>query len=225
MLDHSVDLFGADKAGLWTVEDGNHPFLLVAQRGLGSAFLATVAEVQRGSPAAGWRAVAERRTMVLQGPWTTDIPAELVARYDEEGFRTICLVPVAYLDEPLGLLVLYHTRPHEWAAAELELLESFADQVAVALQNARLYASVRSFAARLDAIQDLAARLNRIHDADARSARRSSPRSAGSSRPTPPASTASTAPPGCASRSPSGAPSWASPIPPPSSCGCPSARA
>ena len=164
VLDHSVDLFGADKAGLWTVEDGNHPFLLVAQRGLGSAFLATVAEVQRGSPAAGWRAVADRRTMVLQGPWTTDIPAELVARYDEEGFRTICLVPVAYLGEPLGLLVLYHTRPHEWVTAELELLESFADQVAVALQNARLYASVRSFAARLDAIQDLAARLNRIHD-------------------------------------------------------------
>ena len=43
-------------------------------------------------------------------------------------------------------------------------MESFADQAAVALQNARLYASVRAFAARLDAIQDLAARLNRLHD-------------------------------------------------------------
>ncbi len=164
VLDHSVALFGADKAGLWTVEDGDHPFRLAAHRGLGPAFLAATAEVERGSPAAGWRAVASRRTIVLQHPWSADTPVELAARYDEEGFRTICLVPVAYLDEPLGLLVLHHTRPHDWAAAELDLVASFADEVAMALQNARLYASVRDFAARLDAISDLAARLNRLHD-------------------------------------------------------------
>jgi diguanylate cyclase (GGDEF)-like protein/PAS domain S-box-containing protein len=71
---------------------------------------------------------------------------------------------VAYLDEALGLLALHHTRRHEWPSADLDLVASFADQVAVALQNARLYASVRAFAARLDAISDLAARLNRLHD-------------------------------------------------------------
>ncbi|MFH0750578.1 MAG: EAL domain-containing protein, partial [Chloroflexota bacterium] len=164
VLDQSVALFGADKAGLWTVEDGEHPFRLAAHRGLGSAFLAVVTEIERGSTAAGWRAVANRRTIILEHPWSGDTPAELAAGYDEEGLRTICLVPVAYLDEPLGLLGLHHTRPHDWSAAELGLVASFADQVAMALQNARLYASVRDFAARLDAIQDLAARLNSLHD-------------------------------------------------------------
>jgi diguanylate cyclase (GGDEF)-like protein len=164
VLDHSIALFGADKAGLWTVGDGDHPFRLAAHRGLGPTFLAAIAEVERGSHAAGWRAVAYRRTIVLAHPWATGTPVELVACYDDEGFRTICLVPIAYLDEPLGLLALYHARPYDWATAELDLVESFADQAAVALQNARLYASVRAFAARLDAIQDLAARLNRLHD-------------------------------------------------------------
>ena len=164
VLDHSVALFEADKAGLWTVEDGDHPFRFAAHRGLGPTFLAAIAEVERGSHAAGWRAVTERRTIVLTHPWGAGTPSELVANYDEEGFRTICLVPVAYLDEPLGILALYHTRPYDWTANELDLVESFADQVAVALQNARLYASVRAFAARLDAISDLAARLNRLHD-------------------------------------------------------------
>jgi diguanylate cyclase (GGDEF)-like protein/PAS domain S-box-containing protein len=164
VLDHSVSLFEADKAGLWTVEDGDHPFRLAAHRGLGPTFLAAIAEVERGSHAAGWRAVTERRTIVLTHPWATGTPSELVANYEEEGFRTVCLVPVAYLDEPLGLLALYHTRSYDWTAAELDLVESFADQAAVALQNARLYASVRAFAARLDAISDLAARLNRLHD-------------------------------------------------------------
>ncbi len=164
VLDHSVSLFEADKAGLWTVEDGDNPFRLAAHRGLGPTFLAAVAGIRRGSRAAGWRAVTERRTIVLAHPWSTVSPTELVDGYDDEGFRTICLVPVAYLDEPLGLLALYHTRPYDWTVAELDLVESFADQAAVALQNARLYASVRAFAARLDAISDLAARLNRLHD-------------------------------------------------------------
>ncbi len=111
VLDHSVSLFEADKAGLWTVEDGDNPFRLAAHRGLGPTFLAAVAGIRRGSRAAGWRAVTERRTIVLAHPWSTVSPTELVDGYDDEGFRTICLVPVAYLDEPLGLLALYHTRP------------------------------------------------------------------------------------------------------------------
>ncbi len=164
VLDHSVALFAADKAGLWTVEDGDHPFRLAAHRGLGPPFLAGVADVERGSTSAGWRAVASRRTIVLQHPWSNDVRAEQAARYDAEGFRTICLVPVAYLDEPLGLLALHHTRRHDWPTEELDLVASVADEVAMALQNARLYASVRDFAARLDAIQDLAGRLNRLHD-------------------------------------------------------------
>ncbi len=165
LLDHSMALFGADKAGLWTVDEGDHPFRLAANRGLGAAFLAAVADVVRDGPAAGWRAVAERRTVVFERPWDDLAAPELVPRYDEEGFGTICLVPVVYLDEPLGLLGLYHATAHRWPAAELDLVESFGEQVAAALQNARLYASVRDFAARLDAIQDLAARLNRLHDA------------------------------------------------------------
>ena len=164
VLDHSVSLFEADKAGLWTVEDGDHPFRLAAHRELGAKLLTAIADVERASHSAGWRAVLERRTIVLTHPWAVGTPGELVASYEEEAFRTICLVPVAYLDEPLGLLALYHTRPYDWTAAELDLIESFADQAAVALQNARLYASVRAFAARLDAISDLAARLNRLHD-------------------------------------------------------------
>jgi diguanylate cyclase (GGDEF)-like protein len=44
------------------------------------------------------------------------------------------------------------------------LVQAFADQAAVAIQNARLYRSVADQAARIRSIQDLSARLNRLTD-------------------------------------------------------------
>jgi diguanylate cyclase (GGDEF)-like protein/PAS domain S-box-containing protein len=164
VLDHSMALFDADGAGLWTLADGDRPFQLAAHRGLSSGFLSTVAAVDGSAPTAGLQAIERRRTVVLEAPWDDSTSPELAARYREADYRTICLVPVVFLDEPLGILALYHAAPHPWPATELDLVESFADQMGVAIQNARLYASVRAFAARLDAIQDLAARLNRLHD-------------------------------------------------------------
>jgi diguanylate cyclase (GGDEF)-like protein/PAS domain S-box-containing protein len=164
LLDHSVALFGADKAGLWTIEPGDHPFRLAAHRGLGDAFLQVVARIEPGSRAAGIRAIEERRSLVLDRPTRQGTTAELRRAYRAEGFRSICFVPIVFLDEPLGLLVLYHLTPRAWPPEDLVLVEGFAAQVAVALQNARLYSSVQSFAARLGSVKDLAGQLNRIHD-------------------------------------------------------------
>ncbi len=164
VLDHSLALFGADRAGLWILEEGDQPFRLAAHRGLDDGLLEAVAAVRRDSSAAGWRAVLQRRTLVVRPPWGEWTSPELAVLYECQGFHTICVVPLISGDEPLGILALYHLADRPWPGGELDLVESFADQVAIALQNARLYASVHGFAARLDAIQDLAAHLNRLHD-------------------------------------------------------------
>jgi diguanylate cyclase (GGDEF)-like protein len=84
--------------------------------------------------------------------------------YVAEGIVTACLVPLVAGDRPLGLLGLYHRRDHAWPDGEVALLQAFADQAAVAIQNARLYRSVEMQAARIRSIQDLSARLNRLTD-------------------------------------------------------------
>ncbi len=161
---HAMALFAADKAGLWTWEEGDRPFRLAAQRGLGPKLLAAIADKDPRAPSAGRRAIEQRRTIVLRAPWTRASDPAMVPHYRREGIRTLCLVPLVFVDEPLAILGLYHRADRPWPDAELDLVESFADQMAVALQSASLYGSVRDFAARLDAIQDLAARLNRLHD-------------------------------------------------------------
>ena len=81
--------------------------------------------------------------------------------YLRHGIRSVCFAPMIFRDEPLGLLVLYQDAVHVWTAEETTLARGFADQMATAVGNARLNDSVRSLAARLEAVQDLAIRLNR----------------------------------------------------------------
>ena len=64
------------------------------------------------------------------------------------------------------MLVLYHDVIRDWTPAQQDLARSFADQMAAAIGNTRLYDSVQSLAARLRAIHDFAIRLNRIRGLD-----------------------------------------------------------
>jgi len=170
VLRHSMDLFGAERAGLWTVEDGERPFHLAAERGLSPAFIEAVVGVtrgsssvrQRGAGAVALRAVAQGRAQVIERRPAPSRAGGPGARQINSGVE--CYVPVVVLDETLGLLVLSRAGPRAWSADELERLGTFAGQMAGTIQNARLYGRVQSFAARLEAIKDLAGNLNRIHE-------------------------------------------------------------
>ena len=163
VLDSSQELFGADVAGLWLLEPGTHPFRLAAHRDLDPDLIDAVGQVTEDAPVLGLQAIRERRPIVLDRPETAPNFAEMYVRL---GFRTVNFVPLLFRDEPVGLLVLYHLRPWPWTPDELELCTTFANQMATAVANARLYASVRDNAARLRAIQDLSARLNRMQDVE-----------------------------------------------------------
>ena len=111
----------------------------------------------------GLRAMRERRPIVIADPAAAPRFGPV---YERLGFRTVNFVPLLFRDEHVGLLVLYHRTPYDWSPDELELCTSFANQMATAFANARLFATVREGAARLRAIQELSSRLNRIQDVE-----------------------------------------------------------
>jgi len=170
VLRHAMDLFGAERAGLWTVEEGERPFRLAAQRGLSQPFVEAVTGAprgamslpRRGAGAVALRAVRERRAQVIEGRPALPRAGRPRSRQGDTG--TDCYVPIVVLDEPLGLLVLSNATPRAWSPDDLDLAVAFAGQMAVAIQNGRLYGRVQAFAARLEAIKDLAGNLNRIHE-------------------------------------------------------------
>jgi signal transduction histidine kinase len=60
----------------------------------------------------------------------------------EAGFRAALIVPLLSSDGPLGTLVLQRRKPGEFPEAIVSLMQSFADQSAIALENARLFEEI-----------------------------------------------------------------------------------
>ncbi len=164
VVDLTRSLFDADKAGLWLTSAGERPFEVAAHHGLSQDFLDRVAALRPDDETIGLRAIRQRRPYATQRADSDPDVGLLRETYAAEGIRTACLVPLVGADETLGILGLYHGHERTWPEEEVALVQAFADQAAVAIQNARLYRSLADQAARMRSIQDLSARLNRLTD-------------------------------------------------------------
>jgi GAF domain-containing protein len=61
---------------------------------------------------------------------------ELQAR---NGFRTVLAVPMLRDGQSIGVIALLRNQVRPFAPAEIGLLQTFADQAVIAIQNARLF--------------------------------------------------------------------------------------
>ena len=166
IVERTRTLFAAERAGIWLFDGSPHPIPLVT-RNLSAAFLSRSAELTPTSRAAGVRALNQRRTIWMRHADVDPEVGEMREAYAAEGIKTVCLVPLVSEGRGFGVIGLYHARDRVWPEEELALAQAFADQAAVAIQNARLYRSVADGAARIRSINDLAARLNRLTDVQA----------------------------------------------------------
>jgi diguanylate cyclase (GGDEF)-like protein len=101
----------------------------------------------------------------LEDP-SNPLAEEIRALVEKEGVAGLAGVPCRIPGETMGMLCVAHKRPHGWTVRELGLATGFAGQLATALENSRLFASVRSMANRLSAIHELSLRLAQLSDAD-----------------------------------------------------------
>ncbi len=85
------------------------------------------------------RAVVQR--VPLQSSNILEDPRYVATGFSEvEGFRSLLCVPLLAAGRPLGAIAVFRQDQHEFTPAEVDLLARFADQAALALENARLYA-------------------------------------------------------------------------------------
>jgi diguanylate cyclase (GGDEF)-like protein/excisionase family DNA binding protein len=163
ILERTRTLFSADRAGLWQFDDTRHPVAL-ATRGLSPAFLARTAALTTESRTISVRALRDGRPHWSRNAHLDSAIGEMREAYAAEGIRTVCIVPLRSGGTSIGVLGLYQDSDRTWPDEEIALVQAFADQAAIAIQNARLYRSVAQQAARMQSIQDLSARLNRLTD-------------------------------------------------------------
>ncbi|HUF93672.1 MAG TPA: GAF domain-containing protein, partial [Candidatus Limnocylindria bacterium] len=113
----------------------------------------TVTELRFGEGAVGWVAAHRRAAnipdLVADGRFTN--PRWARAR----GLTGLFAAPIIHQDSLLGVLMLLGPRPFDFGADDLGLLQSFSEQAAAAIRNARLYEEARAYAERLRALEEV----------------------------------------------------------------------
>lgn len=99
-------------------------------------------------------AVAQRRSLALADV-RTDPRFVNRAWAQSEGLVSALIVPLIEQERVHGMLAVFTRAPHEFTPEEIELLETFGGQAAIALQNARLYAEATMRARRMRRVAEL----------------------------------------------------------------------
>lgn len=76
----------------------------------------------------------------------TELPADSPWRLVTEavGCRSLAVWPLSYKGRLLAVVTCHCRDPRVWAAAEIETMQAFASEAAIAMENARLYASLQA---------------------------------------------------------------------------------
>jgi signal transduction histidine kinase len=82
--------------------------------------------------------------MPIQIPDIQDDPSATIDIIIRAGFRALLIVPLLSTDRIVGALVVRRKQPGEFPKSTIELLQTFAAQSVLAIQNARLFESVES---------------------------------------------------------------------------------
>jgi transcriptional regulator with GAF, ATPase, and Fis domain len=143
------ELMEADGAGLRFIEGDEMP--VAARVGVAETVLNSNS-IKIGESLLG-RVVAEDRVIAVADVERdmADFPSHQM-RAQAAGVRSLLAVPLRSFEGTVGAMVVYFTARREFSQEEISLLSAFADQAALAFQNARLFAETRRQKTELEQI-------------------------------------------------------------------------
>ncbi|MBI2863818.1 MAG: GAF domain-containing protein [Chloroflexi bacterium] len=137
IVTQAVALSGADMAAILQLEEDRQEAKTVAAFGLDSLQLARWQDRIRDSRVGD--SVFMARPVVISD-LLADPGADAISSLAEgEGYRSGFSVPLSAKGKTLGALQVFTRNRHEFSFDEVQMLSSFADEAAIALDNARLY--------------------------------------------------------------------------------------
>jgi class 3 adenylate cyclase/putative methionine-R-sulfoxide reductase with GAF domain len=98
----------------------------------------------------GSRAIREKRPVHVPDAWLlSDDMARVREQAAATGWRTMLLAPLLRQGSPIGIFALRRTEARPFTEAQISLLETFADQAVIAIENARLFGELQNRTAEL----------------------------------------------------------------------------
>jgi signal transduction histidine kinase/putative methionine-R-sulfoxide reductase with GAF domain len=139
IVDRALELSGADASLIFYFRRGTGRFELGETTGLDEQTIERYRRLDIGETETGLGEAIAGRQPVQASDITkrTSNPFRTAAL--EAGMRAALVVPLLSVEGPLGALVLQRRTAGEFPPAVISLMQSFADQSAIALENARLF--------------------------------------------------------------------------------------
>ncbi len=103
-----------------------------------------------------FNALIERRSPLVSNDLAKEPSAALEGWRDfqQRGIPALVVMPLSARDQVIGALTAAHSHPHVWSQSEIDLLQTIANQVANAVDNARLFQNVLTEQRKIQAIFD-----------------------------------------------------------------------
>jgi GAF domain-containing protein len=142
IVTQAVQLSTTDAGAIYVFDDARQEFQLRATHGMDQALIAAI---QHQHISIGERTIA--RMAALRGP--VQIPdllnepsSPLLNVVIRAGYRALLVLPLLRPGEIVGMLVVRRKQPGEFPKSTIDVLETFADQSVLAIQNARLFREI-----------------------------------------------------------------------------------
>jgi GAF domain-containing protein len=138
LVESAGRLCAADQAGIRIAKGGTYHH--VARWGYAPNYVSPPVPLGRGSTTG--RAFIERRTIHIH-----DVLADPEYEVKEAialGLRTMLAVPLMREGTPIGAIILQRRAVRPFTERQIELLETFADQAVIAIENVRLFDEIQA---------------------------------------------------------------------------------
>jgi signal transduction histidine kinase len=137
----ATQLSNTEAGAIYVFDDASREFRLRATYGMDDTIIAEIRDrhIHLGETAIG-RAVEQR--LPIQVPDIQSDPSAVLDVIVRAGFRALLTVPLLGADRIVGALVVRRKEPGEFAKNTIELLQTFAAQSVLAIQNARLFREI-----------------------------------------------------------------------------------
>ena len=135
-----MQLSRTDAGAIYVFDEARQEFKLRATYGMSDEMIVAITDRHIGTARRPHRAGGDAAQAHPGSPISQDEPPSPVNEINlREGYRAVLIIPLLRPDHIVGALVVRRKSPGEFPQSTIDLLETFADQSVVAIQNARLF--------------------------------------------------------------------------------------
>ncbi len=133
-------LLGVEKCAIIAWDEQKQAFVAQASRGLSPKYASRLLIERERMDSVTLRALKANHPLQISDVESDPSAAHLRPRARAEGYRALLAVPLPTKHTPPAALVVYYPEPHTFSKREIDLLTSFANHAAMAIENAALFA-------------------------------------------------------------------------------------